>query len=382
MARAPVLQEIEAAPESDRLDGFPHPRATKALFGHDAAERQLCAQFASGRMHHAWLVTGREGVGKATLAYRLARFVLADASERDPFGVSLSIADDRIAARQVLALSHPGLLVLRRPYDHKAKRFATAITVDEVRRLRTFLGLSAEAGAWRVVIVDSADDLNIAAANALLKSLEEPPARALFVLLAASAGRLLPTIRSRCRLLDLTPLGPEDLRRAMTQALAVGDGEPPGPGDWPRLQQMAHGSVRRGLALARAGGLKSLVQVDALLAGLPGVDWAAVHALADTIAGSAAEQAFEQFFDLLLARLASLVHLAAAGSGDTDQTADLKLAARLMPAARHAAWARVWQQVVDDRADAERLNLDRKTLVLNTVAMLAATARGDSLRER
>ena len=214
MARAPAMVEAEELPEADRLEGFPHPRVTQALIGHADAEREMAEAFAGGRMHHAWLITGREGIGKATLAYRLARHVLARPQERDAAGKSLEVGAETTAARQVLALSHPGLLVLRRPWDPRAKRFAASILIDEVRRLRSFLGHTAGDGAWRVVIVDAADELNINAANALLKSLEEPPTRAMFLLIASEPSKLLPTIRSRCRRLDLQPLAPEDLRRA------------------------------------------------------------------------------------------------------------------------------------------------------------------------
>ena len=144
MARAPAVQEIEDLPEIDRLDGFPHPRATERLYGHEAAERTLVEAFESDRLHHGWLIAGAEGIGKATLAYRFARFLLATPTERR--SGSLDIADDTTASRQVRALSHPGLLVIRRAYDQKAKRFPASISVDEVRRLKAFLGRTAERG--------------------------------------------------------------------------------------------------------------------------------------------------------------------------------------------------------------------------------------------
>ena len=206
MARAAATVEIDELPEADRLEGFPHPRQTKKLFGHEAAERVLAESLSDGRMHHAWLVCGRQGIGKATLAYRFARAALAHPSERAANGQSLEVGEDTSAARQVRALSHPGLLVLRRPYDEKGKRFAASIPIDEVRRLRSFLSHRAGEEAWRVVIVDEANELNVNAANALLKSLEEPPARAVFLLVSSAPGRLLPTIRSRCRMLSLQPL--------------------------------------------------------------------------------------------------------------------------------------------------------------------------------
>ncbi len=224
MARAPQTFEVEEAPEADRLEGFPHPRETRDLFGHEGAERALAATFASGRMHHGWLVAGPRGIGKATLAYRLARHALARPEERDPSGMTLSVPDAALASRQVRALSHPGLLVIRRSYDVRTKRFSATIPVDAVRRVRSFLAHRAGEGAWRVVIVDEADQLNVSAANALLKSLEEPPPRTIFLLVSCEAGRLLPTLRSRCRLLELSPLASDPLRKAAAQALSASGG--------------------------------------------------------------------------------------------------------------------------------------------------------------
>ncbi len=147
MARAPASQDIEAPPEIDRLGEFPHPRDTATLYGHASAETELAAGIASGRMHHAWLLAGPSGIGKATLAYRAAINALAAPFERDPFGGTLAIDPATGAARQVRAQSHPGLLVVRRNYNLKDKRFPTQISVDEVRRLRAFLGHRAGEGA-------------------------------------------------------------------------------------------------------------------------------------------------------------------------------------------------------------------------------------------
>jgi DNA polymerase-3 subunit delta' len=372
MARAPAQLDGEELPEADRLEGFPHPRETRTLSGHDAAEHILAQAFAAGRMHHAWLVAGNAGIGKATLAYRLARHVLAKSEERDPTGQRLEVAEETSAARQIRARSHPGLLVLRRPYDPRSKRFAASIPVDEVRRLRSFLGLTAGEGSWRVVIVDAADELNVSAANALLKSLEEPPARAVFLLVASEPNRLLPTIRSRTRRLDLQPLAPEPLRQATEAALAAARMEAPSPQQWRLLERLAEGSVRRALQLAGSGGLDLYERIGGFLARLPSVDWSAVHTLSDQLALPTQEQRFEAFFDLLLDLLARLVRARAGGGSDAPESA---LAGKLIAEDRVPAWAAAWEEIVRERADAELLNLDKKALVLATFARLEALAR-------
>jgi DNA polymerase III subunit delta' len=373
MARAPAVQDFEVLPEADRLEGFPHPRETTSLLGHEAAEADLASAFADGRMHHAWLFAGRAGIGKATLAYRFARYALARPHERDLAGPSLDVPADCTAARQILALSHPGLLVLRRPYDSKTKRFATTIPVDEVRRLKSFLGLTSGDDAWRVIIVDAADDLNINAANALLKSLEEPPRRALFLLVTSQPSSLLPTIRSRCRRLDLHVLAAPTLRQAAETALAASDVELPSTAQWKQLEQLAGGSVRRVLQLAATDGLELNQRIADIFAHLPQIDWMAVHTLSDTLAGNAQEQRYEAFFELLLDTLAQLMRARATGQGSPEQ---VSLATRLIPEIRLPQWAALWESLLRSKVEVEELNLDRKALIMRAFSMLEAVSKG------
>ena len=377
MARAPAVAEIEELPEADRLDGFPHPRQTARLFGHEDAERGLAEAFGAGRMHHAWLMTGPEGIGKATLAYRFATFLLARLEERDMFGTSLDIGSDTSASRQVRALAHPGLLAVRRPYDPKTKKVRSEITVDEVRRLKSFLGLTAAEGTWRVVIVDTADELNANAANALLKSLEEPPARTIFLLVSSAPGSLLPTIRSRCRTLALSPLSGATLKKAVQQAIAasgeeVGQGSTPDPGEWDALERLSGGSVRRLLGLKASGGLDLYKRIVRLVSGLEKPDWSAVHALSDELASPAAEQRFELFYELFLGLLARLVRAGAQADGNAE---DRNLAKRLIPEAKLATWAALWETIASEKAQALALNLDRKSLIVDAFARLEAAGR-------
>jgi DNA polymerase-3 subunit delta' len=377
MARAPAVQEIEVLPEADRLGEFPHPRETVELYGQETAEATLAQAFASGRMHHGWILGGPPGIGKATLAYRLAVHALAAPQERDPSGQSLRVPTQSIAARQVRALSHPGLLVLRRPYDVKAKRFATSIPVDEVRRLKSFLSRTADAESWRVVIVDTADDLNTNAANAILKALEEPPPRVIFLLISSQPGRLLPTIRSRCRVLALPALPRPSLQKAVRQAFAATEDEEPVAADPAALERLAGGSVRRALSLLGGGGLDLDARIARAFSGLPRVDWLDVHALGDELAGSAAEQKFELFFELFLDRVARLARAAATGEGAAD---DLQLAGKQVAGERLATFAELWETVTRELADTLSLNLDRKTLVLATFAHLESAASRSAKR--
>jgi DNA polymerase III subunit delta' len=376
MARAVSMADIEEMPESDRLDGFPHPRMTARLYGHEAKEVAFLEGFASQRLHHGWLVTGPEGVGKATLAYKMTRFLLANPEDRDPFGQTLDVTEDSPASRQVKVLAHPGLLVLRRPYDPKIKRFKTEIPVDEVRRLRSFLNLTAAQDQYRVVLIDTADDLNANAANAVLKSLEEPPARTVFILLSSSPGRLLPTIRSRCRTLDLTPLNSDVLKRAVVQAISASGEDVTAPvpsgDDWLLLERLAGGSVRRVLSLQTAGGLDLQKRLEALVSSLPNIDWTAVHTLADEVSSAAAETKFFLMQGLLSSFLARLIRAQATGTGAAS---DVVLAKRLIGEPRLAAWASLWETQASENAVVDALNLDRKTLILQTFARLEAAAR-------
>ena len=229
-----------------------------------------------------------------------------------------------------------------------------------------------EPGAWRVVIVDATDDLNVNAANALLKSLEEPPPRTLFLLVVAEPGRLLATIRSRTRTLDLAGLGPADLRRAAAAALEAAGEKLPADPDWPRLERLAHGSVRRLLQLATSGGLEAYAQTLALVQALPTVDWGTVHALSDKLAAAAADLAFETFYDQLTGLLARLIRAAATGEGVADEVA---LAGRLATTDRLGAWAETWEAIGIDKRQSSALNLDKKALILRTVEQLARVAR-------
>jgi DNA polymerase-3 subunit delta' len=361
-------------PEADRLEGFAHPRHVSEFFGNQEAEQTLLEAYSSNRLHHAWLLAGPEGIGKATLAYRFARFLLAQTEDSGAGQASdLSISTDHPVIPQVGALAHPNLLVLRRPWLADRKRLATAITISEARRLRRFFGHTAGAGQWRVVIIDRADELNIAAANALLKSLEEPPARCVFLLVCSSPGRLPVTIRSRCRTLRFSTLNEADLEKAVLSAYAATELEKPSFDALGSCMPLAQGSVGRAIRLLESGGNEMHSRLVNLITSLPRLDYEAVHDLADEILVTGASGSYELFFDLAGEALARIVSHAATGEGAHGSEA--QLAERVKGPHALAQWAQLWETIQRDKAEADALNLDRKNLVLGTFFRLEETAR-------
>ncbi|HHX91091.1 MAG TPA: DNA polymerase III subunit delta', partial [Paracoccus sp.] len=332
------MAEPAPPPEPDRAEGASHPRGTPHLFGQQAAEGVFLEAFSSGRMHHGWLITGARGVGKATLAWRIARFLLAQpAPDTGLFGAppppaDLDISPDHPVARRIQALSEPGLKLIRRSLNDQG-RLRQVISVEDVRALRDFFGLSTMEGGRRVVIVDAADEMNPNAANALLKLLEEPPAGAVLLLVAHQPSALLPTIRSRCRVLRLAPLGGEDMGRALAQALGEGARDL----DAGALAELSGGSVGEAIRILAGDGLTLYAQLLAVMSGLPAMDRARLRALADSTALRGSEARFD-----LLVRLVDMVMARLARTGATGQplpeaaAGEAALIARLAPDARRA----------------------------------------------
>ena len=372
MARARIVDaEAEAPPEADRLAGWPHPRETRALYGHGAAEAIIGDAIASGRLHHGWLITGEEGIGKATFAYRLARFLLAQPETLPGAAPSLDAPDER-TARQVASLSHPGLFVVRRAWDMAGKKFRQSIAIDEVRALRHFLQRTA-ATPWRVVVVDTADDLNLNSANAILKSLEEPPVRTVFLILSNAPGRLLPTIRSRCRVLRLEPLGAADLKAAVAQACEASERAAPDAEEMPVLARLGRGSARRVLQLMEGNALSIAEALTGLLASLPKLDRIALHKLV-AVTGSRETETYTIAFDLLEEMLAEAMRAAALDEAP-KRFPRLKALAKLMQEGSLADWGELWETIRQARGEAERLNLDKAALMLTVFEKIDETAK-------
>ena len=363
----------DSFPESDQLGDFPHPRTVTGLIGQSEAEQAIFDAFVSGRMPHAWLLSGPKGIGKATLAWRAARFLLryglpeiAEAAH----ATDMSVPEDHPVARQIASHSHPNILTIRRPWDEKLKRFKTVLTVDEVRKTTDFFGMSAGAGGWRIAIIDSADEMNVSAENALLKVLEEPPPQCAFFLISHQPGRLLPTIRSRCRTLHLKPLAEDDIVDIL-KANEIKEK----PDALKAIAQLADGSAGRALAIADSGGLDLYSEIVTLLRELPRVDVKAVHKLADKIARRGADDAWHTAIELLSDWLQRLIRTGAGMPPLPDIAPGENAAmARLAQTASLDRWVEVWEKVTETVARAEALNTDRKLVILNIFSMLESTA--------
>lgn len=329
-------------------DSIPHPRDVFDLQGQEEAEEAFEAARTRERMHHAWLLTGPAGVGKATFAYRVARRLLGAAP--DPGDGHLASDPQHPVSRQVAARSHPDLLVIEREGpDGKPRK---VIPVEDARRLAEFFSKSPASALHRVAIIDAADDLNVNAANAILKTLEEPPANGVLLMVAHSPGRLLATIRSRCRGLAFHPLDLEAAAafvRARTdlnleQAL--------------RLASMAGGAPGRTLALAAAHALAVDEAARNLIGALPQVDEALVLSLTERFRSGEGQAQFALLFDRLADRIhAQVTARAAQGGGELDR------------------WARSWETLQRLPREVEDLNLDRTDALFTALREMRQAAQ-------
>ena len=318
------------------------------LRGLDAAAAAFDLALQRGRLHHAWLITGPEGLGKAALAHRIARRLLG--AQPDPAGGVMASRADDPATRLVLAHSHPDFILLDR-YDVEGK-LRRGISVDEARRLPAFFAKAPALAPWRVAIIDAVDDLNTNAANALLKTLEEPPPRGVLLLVSHSPGRLLPTIRSRCRRLAVRPWPADAVARLVCDRLGLDADAAAG------IAAMSGGSPGRALQLAGSEAGEADRAADLLLAALPGGDEAQLVRLAEGFRGGEGAERFS----LLLERI-------------SDRISTILRGASPPPPAARRHWADVWSRLKALPDEVEGLNLDRADAFWSVLADLRSAAR-------
>lgn len=352
----------------------PHPRLTSDLIGQAEAEKQLIRAVESGRLPHAWLISGPRGIGKATLAYRFTRYLLSKAKEGQGNPLfspaspqeTLAVSMDHPVSRQIAAGSHPDVFVLERAAREDG-RLPRDIDVASVRQLNAFLRMTSSEGGWRIAIVDSADEMNANAANALLKVLEEPPEAAVLLLVSHAPGRLLPTIRSRCRRLALTDLREEEVVNLLRGHLPEAERE-----QLVLLARLAEGSIGRALTLAEEGGASLYEDLLELLSTLPKIDTAKAHAFADMLARNNREQRFQTAAQLLLWWLGRLIESGASSrAADPVIGSEWQIAQQLLSWRPLAEWLALWENLGRLFDQAERASLDRKQVMLTALNRLA-----------
>ncbi|WP_421791597.1 DNA polymerase III subunit delta' [Hyphobacterium sp.] len=325
--------------DPDTEEGCAPPREIEDLFGHDAAWDAFEQARQSQRMHHAWMITGPKGVGKASLAYKAAVSLLGETRGLEA------------AARKVRAKSHPNLLTINRPWDEKRKRWRAEITIDEVRRVPDFFSRSAGEPGWRIAIIDSMDEFNRNAANGLLKTLEEPPERGLLFLVTHSPGRLLPTIRSRCRHLELRAPEVEETADWLVRRQGIDSGKANS------VSMLAKGAPGRALAFLHSGALDLEQDVRNLLDRLPNWDQKSSRRLAARVSARGAEGLRPQFFASLSRNAARLAKERAIEGLPPD------------------AWLTARLEIEKLAGETQGLYLDTKQAALSALAHMEKAAR-------
>jgi DNA polymerase-3 subunit delta' len=347
------------SPVADAIEGIPVPAESSQLIGHEANVLEFLAHYKTGKLHHAHFLTGPKGIGKSTFAMHMARHILSNPESKSapdelrPQDLSNPV-DAQIASR-----AHPNLLHLQRPWDTSTKKFKTKLTVDEVRRTVPFFGNSRGDSGWRVAIVDSIDDMNANAANALLKVLEEPPERTVFFVLAHSVAKVLPTIRSRCQHTPMKPLSADQLVGALkyldvAQETSTNDQE--------LLAKLSCGSVRDAITLSNEGGLELYRSFEMICKNLSNPDFGTIHSLAEKVASRAAGG--NDRYKILLDFAERYMEARATG-----KTGDVKSVSML------ARWAEVWEKTRNSVRAADAYNLDRKQVILNLFQDMGEVAR-------
>jgi len=369
-----------AAGQGNNIPGFNLPGFN--LLGHETAERIFLESFRANRLHHAWLITGPRGIGKASLAHKIARFLLHnppnDQSDNssdnpglfaeEPVADSLATDPNSRCNKIISAGGHGDVIVIDRQINEKTGKMRAEIIIDDVRKLQGFFAMTSLDGGWRVAIIDSADEMNRNAANALLKLLEEPPKNTLLILVAHAPGRLLPTIRSRCRKLRLNPLLAEIVGEILRRKYP--DIPPDEIAGYATLSDGSPGLVTN---LIEYQGLELYIQLLDILATLPQLDVPLVHKLADGLATKNAEQKYILFCQLLTSFINRLIrHVAAIQSNRKspitpvfDGEADLMI--RLGRSFPLDQWGELWEKIIIKTG---RINLDRKQVVLNILTLL------------
>lgn len=364
------MSQADAIAELPDIDGEFPPRLTRALVGHKRPIAEFIAAAQGGRMPHAWLLCGPQGVGKASFAYLVARAVLSHAVPTQIEHISPAVDSD--ASRLLETSIHPDMYVLKRSYNEKTDKFRGDISVEETRVLKKAFALSSARGGWRVAIIDAIDEVTRNGVNALLKLIEEPPEKCLFLIVCHHPGRVLDTIRSRCRQLNFNALSEDELQQIIAGKLSGID-----PNEAAAAAFLADGSAGRALSLSENGGFDLYRDMVGVMASLPQLDVEQVHGFANRFGTRAAPESFPLFCYLLSGWLHRYVRSLSTGQAFQPVfEGEAELAERFMAGQLPLEPSvSLWEKLQQQSRVVEALNLDKKQAVLEWFVELADATR-------
>lgn len=333
------------------------PRTAQHCLGHQQQQDNISSLFESGHMPHALVFSGEKGIGKSTLAYILAKKILAHGKDVSP----------NLIAQRVISGGHPDLLVIERPFDSVKGKQKDSVSVEETRKVAPFLRRTAAEGGWRVVIIDDADTMNRNAQNALLKILEEPPKNVVLILVAHRAGALIPTIRSRSRFIHFDPLDDETIKELLKL-----HGAEISASQRQILLQLSEGSFGRALQYIEEGGLETLDRILGLMQSYPSWNWPQIYVFADEIGRKGQEDAYRNFRALTQWAMQRLLLTKAKGGSQAAQPLDMDVFTGLLKNSSLESLARTCENLHSHFESVERANLDKRQGVVRAFSLLAA----------
>ncbi|UTW53938.1 DNA polymerase III subunit delta' [Kordiimonas sp. SCSIO 12610] len=365
--------------ESEHIN---HPKMNDLLFGHERAERDFLDSFNSGRLHHGWLITGPKGIGKATLAWKCAKFLLSDDDNDTSDGLfgddlaaqatSLDIDPEKAVIQRIKSGGHGGIVVAERSVNTKTGKLRNDIVIDDIRSIISFFSRTSSEGGWRIAIIDAADEMNSNAANALLKVLEEPPEKSILFLIAHSPGKLLPTIRSRCRTLELNPLSNDSVRAMLAHRYPELD-----MATMNTLTAMCSGAPGRAIEMERLGGATIYQKTFQAISMAPKLNIPDIHKLATEFAAAKADAEYRLFTQIFTAFLERITKAAVLESSEVEILEnENQQISRISAMARVDKWLELWEKVGHLLQRADAVNLDRKQVIVSLFSELKATTQG------
>ena len=378
-AENPIITTDLPTSESHLTATLQPPRLMDTCLGHEHVEREIIEQFENGRMPHGLIFTGQKGIGKATMAYRLARFLLKQqstdpnqdalfgAEETPSIQTDFNLPSDDPIFRQVASGGHPDLLTVEREYDSTKDKYKAQLAVDEVRKINPFLRMTASKDdGWRVVIVDDADTMNRNAQNAILKVLEEPPPRTCLILVCHRLGAMIPTIRSRAHTVSFKSLSIEHF----TKLLSVHENSQNTTLDQ-NLYDLAEGSVGKAIQYIEQDGLETLEEIITQFNDYPNWSWPKIHKLGDQMAKTGRDQAYSNFAFLLPWVFSEMIKRKARGQELTIPALQTNALQQLYQQSSLETLLKICENLKEHFDRIERANLDKRQGVFGAFTIIA-----------